>query len=141
MERIARLEQAVEQIVGVPFPQFMEDISERTSPQERISDRTLVADVPVPAILETFPQERISERTHEQIVDVPVPHVALQEHISERIHEHTVDQPGDQARRDPADLLHRQGCRGARGDATTGPPGFRLYRRRWQSPAMSSGLR
>ena len=76
MERIARLEQAVEQIVGVPFPQFMEDISERTSPQERISDRTLVADVPVPAILETFPQERISERTHEQIVDVPVPHVA-----------------------------------------------------------------
>ena len=27
------------------------------------------------------------------------------------MHEQTVDQPGDQASRDPADLLHRQGCR------------------------------
>ena len=49
-------------------------------------------------VLGSFPQERILERMHDQIVDVPVPHVALQEHISKRIHEQTVDQPGDQAR-------------------------------------------
>ena len=76
-----------------------------------------LADAPVPPVAL---QERISERTHKQIVDVPMPHVALKERISERIHEQTVDQPGDQACRDPADSLHRQGCRYACGDATTG---------------------
>ena len=65
--------------------------------------------------------ERISERT--QTVDAAVPHVLeeLQERISERMHEQTVDQPGDEECRDPADLLHRQGCRYACGDETTGP--------------------
>ena len=33
----------------------------------------------------------------------------------------TIDQPGDQARRDPADSIQRQECRCACGDATTGP--------------------
>ena len=33
----------------------------------------------------------------------------------------TVHQPGDRARRVPADLLHRQGCRYASGDAVKGP--------------------
>ena len=32
-----------------------------------------------------------------------------------------VDQPGDQACRDPADSIHRRGCRCPCGDATTGP--------------------
>ena len=69
--------------------QIREDISkERTLdstpivdmpvPQKRISDRTLIADVPVLATLGTFFQERISERMHGQIVHVPVPYVALQ---------------------------------------------------------------
>ena len=44
-----------------------------------------------------------------------------QDRISERIHEQTVDQPGDQARRDTADFLHRQSCRHAGGDAVPGP--------------------
>ena len=53
-------------------------------------------------------QERISVRMHEQVVDASV----LM----------TVHQPGNQARRVPTDLLHRQGCcRHACGDAATGP--------------------
>ena len=96
----------------VPVPQIKEEVLERTpifdmqEPQttgnilqKRISDRTPIAGVQVPAILGTFPQERISERIHEQ----------------------TVDQPGDQARRDPADSIHRQGCRHVCGEATTSP--------------------
>ena len=85
-----------EQSRVVKVPQIKEDISE-----ERISERTLIADVPVPAIWGTFLQERFSGRMHEQ----------------------TVDLPGDQARRDPADTIHRHGCRYACGDATAGPSG------------------
>ena len=63
-------------------------------------------DATLPHIVEEL-QERISERMHGQVVDVSVPM--------------TVHQPGDQARRVPADLSHRQSCRYACGDAVTGP--------------------
>ena len=63
-------------------------------------------DATVPQIMEEI-EERISERMHEQVVDASVPM--------------TVHQPGDQARRVPADLLHQQSCRHACGDAATGP--------------------
>ena len=63
-------------------------------------------DATVPQILEEL-QERVSERMHEQVVDASVPM--------------TVHQPSDEARRVPADLLHRQSCRYACGDAVTGP--------------------
>ena len=53
--------------------------------------------------------------------DAPGPHDALKERISEHFHEQTVDQAGDQACRDTADSIYRQGCRYACGDATTGP--------------------
>ena len=56
--------------------------------------------------------ERISERT--QTVDAAVP---------QKLEEPVVDQPGDQACRDSADEVHRQGCRYACCDATTGPSG------------------
>ena len=57
--------------------------------------------------MENTSKERISERMHEQVVDASVPM--------------TVHQPGDQARRVPADLQHRHCCRYACGDAVTGP--------------------
>ena len=38
-----------------------------------------------------------------------------------QVHEQTVYQPGDQACRVSEDSARRQGCRGARGDASTGP--------------------
>ena len=62
----------------LPVQQVMEEILEtfENIPQERVSERTQIVDVPVPEILENIPQERISERVHEQIVDVPVPHGA-----------------------------------------------------------------
>ena len=94
-------------------------------------------------------QEGISERMHKKIVDVPMPHVALKERISERFHEQTVDHPGDQACGDPADSIHRQGCRYACGDATTGPSdsdGVDDHGRpadavRWQSYGGADGMR
>ena len=72
------------------------------------------------------------EEDAKHIVDVPEPQIkeellevaakdTLQERISERLHQHTVDQPGDQSCRDPAESIHRQGCRDACGYATTGP--------------------
>ena len=71
--------------------------------QEHISQRTQVVDATAPQIME----ERISERMHKQVVDAPVPM--------------TVHQPGDQACRVPTESTHRQNCRRACGDATTGP--------------------
>ena len=116
--------------------------------QERISERMhkQIVDVPVPHV--TL-QERISEGMHKQIVDVPMPHVALKKRISERIHEQTVDQPGDQDCRDPEDSVHRQGCRYACGDATSGPSdsdGVDDHGRpadavRWQSYGGADGMR
>ena len=51
----------------LPVPQVMEEILEtfENIPQERISERTQIVDVPVPQIFENIPQERISERMHE----------------------------------------------------------------------------
>ena len=46
------------------------------------------------------------------------------------------NQPGDQAGRVPADLLHRQGCRCACGNAATGPLSFRLCWRPGKSPQV-----
>ena len=59
------------------------------TPEEHISERTQIVDIPVPQLLEEL-QERILERV-EQIVDVPVP----------------LDRPADQACRIPADTEHR----------------------------------
>ena len=70
-------------------------------------DAKHIADVPEPQIMEEI--LKVSAKD------------TLQERISERVHEQTVDQPGDQACRDPADSMRRQGCRYACGDATTSP--------------------
>ena len=134
---------------------------------ERFAEQN--ADVPVPpvvAVVEITPEEHISERT--QIVDVPVPldrpgdqacdvpadtvhrqgychraccdtatgpsysdFVEVCESPAGEVrrgscgcacdHAHHAHQPGDQACRDPADLRHRQGGRLACCDAETGP--------------------
>ena len=93
---------------GVPMPHVVKgtlETIENTS-KERISERTQVVDVTVPQIMEEL-QERIPERMYERVVDAPVPM--------------TVHQAGDQALRVPANLLPRQSCRYACGDAVTGP--------------------
>ena len=93
---------------GVPMPQVVKGTLEtmENTPKERISERTRVVDATVPQIMEEL-QERIPQRMQEQVVDAPV-------HM-------TVHQPGDQTRRVPADLVHRQNCRYACGDAVKGP--------------------
>ena len=72
-------------------------------PEEHISERTQIVDIPVPQMLEEL-QECILVRD-EQIVDVPVP----------------LAQPGDQARRESADPVHQQGYRRIYCDTATGP--------------------
>ena len=126
-----------DQIVDVPEPQIMEDILNEITPRKHIWERIL----PVPHLQEEnveviqrsvegiISQEYISERT--QVVDATMPQIMeeLQERISERMHEQVVDapvpvtvhQPGDQACRVPAESIHRQSCRHACGNATTGP--------------------
>jgi len=93
-------EPIVKQTVDVPVPQIIAPVSfEQT------------VDVPVPQTLEevvkavkSVPQERIPAKICEQIAGAPV------------------EQPGDQARRVPADSVHRQGyCRYSCGVAATGP--------------------
>ena len=115
MERIARLEQVVEQILDVPVLQVKEDISERTmivdmpllqTLQERIAERA-----PIAAHFGREPFEKDGrkyfdcENSKNSIKNPPLT---------------PIDQPGDQARRDPADPIHRQGWQYACGDATTG---------------------
>ena len=91
----------VEQNADVPVPPVTAVVE--ISPEEHISERTQIVDIPVPPFLEEL-QVRILERV-EQIVDVPVP----------------LDRPGDQACRIPADTVHRQGCCRAYCDTATGP--------------------
>ena len=107
---LQRLAAAVMWRDGVLMPQVVNGTLEtmENTLKERISERTEVVDATVPQIMKEL-QERIPERMQEQVVDAQV----LM----------TVHQPGDQARRVPADLLHRQNCRYACGDAVTGPSG------------------
>ena len=128
-------ERTVEQIVDIPVPQIQKQTVEvaKTTPQERFSERTVVQteDVPVSQTLNeivevvkavktahqavhepSFPsfQEEIDEMIklfpEERVPKRIIQGFTPQERISERIHEQIADQPGDQARRDFADLLH-----------------------------------
>ena len=93
---------------------------------------------PVVAVVEITPEEHISERT--QIVDVPVPLDQPGDQAcrlpADAVHRQgycrhaccdtatgsvTAAQPSDQARRVTADTVHRQGCYRASCDAATGP--------------------
>ena len=101
---LQRLAAAVMWRDGVPMPQVVNgtlETMENTS-KERISEGTQVVGLTVPQIMEEL-QERIPERMYDLVVDAPAPM--------------TVHQSGDQARRVPADLLHRQSCRYDCGDA------------------------
>ena len=122
----------VVQAEDVPVPQILKEVVKavKTVPQERISETICekIVDAPVPQtvdepvpsfqeefdkMIELFPEERVPKR----IIQGFTP----QERVSERANEQIVDQPGDQARRVPADFIHRQGCRSSCGDGTTGP--------------------
>ena len=129
------LERTVVQTEDVPVPQILKEVVEvvkavKTVPQDRIPETICeqIVDAPVPQavdepvpsfqdeiddVIKLFPEEHTPKRIIQGFTS--------QERISERINEQTVDQPGDQARRDPADSIHRQSCRHAGGDAVTGP--------------------
>ena len=128
MERIARLEQVVEQIVGVPSPQLKEDRVDgaKAVPQELVPNAfgEQIGPVPVPQI-----KEDVSERTqHAHFGREPFEKDGRQYFDCEDSKDLVmsppltpIDPPGDQARRDPSEPVQRQGCRYACGDATTGP--------------------
>ena len=115
----------------------------RVIPAEDGSERFVEqnADVPVPpvvAVVEMTPEEHISERT--QIVDVPVLLDQSGDQAcrlpADTVHRQgycrhaccdtatgpvTIAHTGDQARRDSADTAHRQGCCHTYCDTATGP--------------------
>ena len=71
VEPLAEFVVVWEQIVDVPVPRTMEDDVVRSTPQERVQNRTLeqIVDFPVPQILEVYagivraaPQERVQNR-------------------------------------------------------------------------------
>ena len=73
MERTARLEQVVEQILGVPVHQITEDISERT----------LIVDMPLLQTMGTSPRERVAERTPQMAGEVVAPVPLFREETGE----------------------------------------------------------
>ena len=110
MVRIARLEQAVAQFVGVPVLHIMEDLVDgmQAVPQELVPDGSgeQTGLVLVPQIMDV-----IAERTHAHFGREPF----------EKDGRQYFDCEDHQVCRVPADSMYRHGCRYACGDATTGP--------------------
>ena len=104
---IERFERTAEHIVQVPVPLTFDEVAE------------------VVKAVKNVPQERISERKGEQTTGTSVSDCAADRESPASA---VPDQPGDQARRDFADTVLRQGyCRHAGGDTTTGPSDSDLF--------------
>ena len=119
MVRIARLERAVAQFVGVPVPQIMEDLVDgvQAAPQELVPNclGEQIGAVAVPQTKEDVDCERrdSSDAVYRQDCRSACCDAATGPSNG--------DKPGDQARRDPAEAVHRQGRHDGGGDAATGP--------------------
>ena len=109
----AGLERFVAQDADVPVPPVVVEVE--ITPEEHISERTQIVDVPV-----------ILDRPGEQAFGIPADTVHRQGYCrhaccATATGSVTVAQPSDQARRVSADTVHRQGCCRACCDTATGP--------------------
>ena len=103
MARIAHMELAVAQFVGVPVPQIREDLVDG---------------------VQAAPQELNPNRSGEQLGAVPVPQIKEDDVVTTKEQTGcapplTLDQPGDQARPDSTDAVFRQGDHARRDSAVS----------------------